>query len=79
MTSLEYAETGLVMSYGPSRSEIVRQTAVYVDKILKGAKPSDLPIEQPMRLTLVINRKTAESLGVAIPMQLYIFAEEVIE
>ena len=60
-------------------SEFFRRAASFLDKIFKGAKPSELPIEQPTRFNLVINRKTAEALGIAIPAQLYIFADEVIE
>jgi putative ABC transport system substrate-binding protein len=75
----EYVEVGGLMSYGESIKEFNRRAAVFVDKIFKGAKPGDLPIEQPTRFHLVINRKTADALGVSIPPQLYILADEVIE
>jgi putative ABC transport system substrate-binding protein len=75
----EYAEAGGLMSYGENLSEFFRRAASFVDKIFKGAKPADLPMEQPTRFNLVINRKTADALGVTIPPQLYIFADEVIE
>jgi putative ABC transport system substrate-binding protein len=75
----EYAEAGGLMSYGENLSEFFRRAASFVDKIFKGAKPGDLPMEQPTRFNLVINRKTADALGVTIPPQLYIFADEVIE
>jgi putative ABC transport system substrate-binding protein len=75
----EYAEAGGLMSYGNSIREFSRLSATFVDKIFKGAKPADLPIEQPTKFKLVINRKTADVLGLAIPPSLYIFADEVIE
>ena len=75
----EYAEAGGLMSYGENIADFFRRSAFYVDKIFKGAKPGELPIEQPTRFNLVINRRTADALGVTIPPQLYIFADEVIE
>jgi putative ABC transport system substrate-binding protein len=78
-TQREYAEAGGLMSYGDSLKEFYRRAASFVDKIFKGAKPADLPIEQPTRFNLVINRKTAEALGITIPSHLFIFADEVIE
>jgi putative ABC transport system substrate-binding protein len=67
------------MSYGESLREFLRRAASFVDKIFKGAKPADLPVEQPTRFHLVINRKTADALGISIPSQLFIFADEIIE
>jgi ABC-type uncharacterized transport system substrate-binding protein len=75
----EYAEAGGLMSYGENVADFFHRAASYVDKIFKGAKPGELPIEQPTRFNLVINRKTADALGVTIPPQLYIFADEVID
>jgi putative tryptophan/tyrosine transport system substrate-binding protein len=75
----EFAVDGGLMSYGQSVSEFYHQAAIFVHKIMHGAKPADLPVEQPTRFHLTINRKTADALGVTIPPVLYIFADEVIE
>jgi putative ABC transport system substrate-binding protein len=75
----EYAVAGGLMSYGDSIGEFLRKAATFVDKIAKGAKPGDLPVELPTKFKLVINRKTANTLGLVIPPQLYILADEVIE
>ena len=67
------------MSYGQNVAEFHRQAARYVDKILKGAKPEDLPVEQPTKIDLVINSKTAKTLDLAIPRELLVLADRVIE
>ena len=74
----EWVEAGCLMSYGPSRPDVLRRTATYVDKSLKGAKPADLPVEQPTAFELVINLKTAQALGLTLPPSLLFQATEVI-
>jgi putative ABC transport system substrate-binding protein len=73
-----FAERGGLMVYGPSYEELARRAAAYVDRILKGAKPADLPVEQPTRLELVVNLRTAAALGLTIPPSVLQQADEVI-
>ena len=75
----EFVDEGGLISLGPDRIDHYRRTAIYVDRILKGAKPADLPIEQPVKFQLVINAKSAKALGLSVPQRLLLAADEVIQ
>jgi len=79
LTSAESVRAGGLMSYGPDYPAIFRRAADYVDKILRGTKPGDLPVEQPTKFDLIVNLKTAKALGLTIPHKILVLADEVIE
>ena|ERR1700736_408624 len=78
-TDKTFPEAGGLMSYGPNFDQLTKRIAIYVDRIFKGEKPSDLPVEQPAKFELVLNLKTAKALGLTVPDKLLALADEVIE
>ena len=74
-----FARDGGLLSYGPDRADIFRRSASYVDRILRGAKPADLPVQLPIKFEMAVNAKTAKALGLAVPPSILLRADEVIE
>jgi len=75
----DFVDVGGLISYGPDRPDQYRRTAIYVDKILRGAKPADLPVEQPVKFELIVNRKTATALGLSLPPPIEVSADRIID
>jgi putative ABC transport system substrate-binding protein len=75
----DFVDVGGLISYGPDRPDQYRRTAIYVDKILRGAKPADLPVEQPVKFELIVNRKTATALGLSLPPPIEVSADKIID
>jgi len=75
----DFVDDGGFMSYGPLWADLYRRAAIYVDKILRGTKPADLPVEQPTKFELVINLRTAKALGLTIPQTMLLQANQIIE
>ena len=75
----EFVDAGGLMSYGPNFSDLFRRAADFTDKILRGAKPADMPVQQPVKFDLIVNLKTAKALGLKIPESFLLLADEVIE
>ena len=78
-TQSEFARDGGLLSYGPDRLDLLRRAASYVDRILRGAKPAELPVQLPTKFEMVVNLKTAKALGLAVPPSIMLRADEVIE
>jgi putative ABC transport system substrate-binding protein len=75
----DFAKDGGLLSYGPAPADIFRRAATYVDRILRGEKPGDLPVQLPTKFEMVVNRKTAKALGLEVPLSILVRADEVIE